>query len=218
MKIDLHVHTREASSCAHCSADEMCRLYKEAGYDMVVLTNHITQCYVGKPFRDRGMYRKELFIEAYELFAEAGEKYGLRTLCGMEYNQPSTGDFLVYGDNSFILDRFPEVFSLSIKEFSQLCSENGALMYQAHPFRDDMRIVNPELLYGIEIINGAKVHDSRNDIAHMWADKFNLHKIAGSDSHQVIQVGTAGVITDMDVRTNEDLLEMLRTDNYKCFG
>lgn len=218
MKIDLHVHTSEASLCGQISGEDTARAYRDAGYDLVVLTNHMTSWYVGKPYRDKGIYSPKLFDEAYEIFAEAGEKCGLRTLKGMEYNVPGTGDFLIYGDSRFITDRFPEIFDINVRTLGELCRENGALLYQAHPFRDDIRIVDPQLLFGIEVINGAKCHDSRNDIATAWAEKYGLHRVAGSDSHQLIQVGTAGVVTGMDIRTNDDLLEMLRTDNYTVFG
>lgn len=34
------------------------------------------------------------------------------------------------------------------------------LFYQAHPFRNSMKITNPELLDGIEVYNGHPGHDS----------------------------------------------------------
>ncbi len=216
MKIELHCHTSEGSRCGKWTAAEVVRDLKQKGYDAVVITNHFTYHYSVTPEKDNTVYTPEKFIRAYETAAEEGEKCGIRVLFGMEFtDRRSTGDFLIYGDNAFIIDRYPKVFELRISDLARLCRENGALMYQAHPFRDGMRIVDPQNLFGIEVLNGAEKHDSRNDIALKWAEKFNLHKIGGSDSHETGQYGTVAAVTDMDIRTNADLVEMLRTDNYR---
>ena len=216
MKIELHCHTSEGSRCGQWSAAEVMKELKSKGYDAVVITNHFPYYYSKTPEPDNTPYSPEKFINAYKIAAKEGEKYGIRVFFGMEFTDRDwTGDFLVYGDNKFITDRYPEVFNLKIPEFAQLCRENGALLYQAHPFRTGTRIVNPNHLFGIEVLNGAVKHDSRNDIAALWADKFKLHRIGGSDSHETGQYGTVAVVTDMDVKTNEDLVEMLRTDNYR---
>ena len=41
MKLDLHVHTSEVSGCGKVPAAEMVRLYHEAGYDAIVITDHL---------------------------------------------------------------------------------------------------------------------------------------------------------------------------------
>ena len=80
MKIDLHVHTSEISLCGHVSARDTVRLYKEAGYDAIVITNH---------FNADGIYhfahqgRDDYFnayYEGYELARQAGQEYGLTVL------------------------------------------------------------------------------------------------------------------------------------------
>jgi predicted metal-dependent phosphoesterase TrpH len=88
------------------------------------------------------------------------------------------------------------------------------LLYQAHPFRKDMTIIKPELLFGIEVQNTHPRHDSRNDIAMAWAEKYGLHKIAGSDCHQVVDVGTSAIVTDENVQTMDDLVRVLRNDQF----
>ena len=42
MKIELHVHSKEISPCGKLSVDEVTTLYKNAGYDVIVLTNHFS--------------------------------------------------------------------------------------------------------------------------------------------------------------------------------
>lgn len=58
------------------------------------------------------------------------------------------------------------------------------MIYQAHPFRFGMKITNVKYLDGIEVCNRNIEHDSHNDIAALWAEKFGLKKTAGSDHHQ----------------------------------
>lgn len=41
MKIELHMHTSEVSSCGKVPAAEMVRLYKEMGYDAITVTDHL---------------------------------------------------------------------------------------------------------------------------------------------------------------------------------
>ena len=101
------------------------------------------------------------------------------------------------------------------EEFSAFAKENGILFYQAHPFRNRMSVINPEYLFGIEVQNTHPRHDSRNDIAAMWAEKYNLHKIAGSDCHQIQDVGTSAIYTDYEVRNMDDLVHVLRNDLYE---
>lgn len=40
MKIETHLHTAECDIFAHVKAKEAVRMYKEAGYDCIVVTDH----------------------------------------------------------------------------------------------------------------------------------------------------------------------------------
>ena len=40
MKIEMHVHISEGSSCAKAEAQEIVKAYGEAGYDAIFITNH----------------------------------------------------------------------------------------------------------------------------------------------------------------------------------
>ena len=77
-----------------------------------------------------------------------------------------------------------------------------------------MTVVAPEHLFGIEALNTHPRHDSRNDIASAWADKYGLHKIAGSDCHQLQDVGTSAVFTDFPVKNISDLVYVLKNNLY----
>ena len=49
----------------------------------------------------------------------------------------------------------------------------------------------------------------------MWAKKFNLRGISGSDCHQAPDIGRGGIETDADVKTTADLVRVLRGGNYR---
>ena len=48
----------------------------------------------------------------------------------------------------------------------------------------------------------------------MWAEKFGLRKIAGSDCHELGTVGRAGVEFLSEIRDNNDLVYALMNKNY----
>jgi predicted metal-dependent phosphoesterase TrpH len=102
-------------------------------------------------------------------------------------------------------------FAMSPADFSVFAQEHGILFYQAHPFRNSMKVVDPKLLFGIEVCNTHPRHDSRNDIASAWAEKYGLHKIGGSDCHQVQDVGTSFIRTDHPVKNENDLILKMRS-------
>ncbi len=216
MKIDLHVHTSELSLCGQLPAEEIIKIYKGSGYDGVVITNHFNL--------DTAMHFERHGISDYighyrhgfELARTAGEKYGLKVFFGYEirFNE-NMNDYLVYGMPDSFADGYKDLFAMKARDFSALARENGFLFYQAHPFRNGMTVTNPALLYGIEVHNGHPGHDSRNDIALAWAEKYGLHRISGSDCHFAAGAATAGIITRSDVNTTEELVEALRNDDYE---
>ena len=216
MKIDLHVHTAEVSGCANVPGEEVVRLYAEAGYDAIVITNHFVS-YNKRRFEAEGKDFFESFVEGIRICQEAGKKYGIKVFYGYELRfDRNENDYLVYGmdlETAKDCDRF---FVMGPREFSHFARENGILFYQAHPFRNNMTVTDPRYLFGIEVRNGNPRHDSRNDIAAAWANRFHhLKRIAGSDFHQREDLGINGIITDRNVETMEDLLEVLKSGDYR---
>ena len=189
--------------------------YAEAGYDAVVITNHFAK-YNSDRFAAAGFDFFTKYQEGLLLAKEAGKRHGLKIFGGYELRfNGSDNDYLVYGMPDDIACRCDELFAMNPASFSALAKENGFLFYQAHPFRNGMRITNPACLFGIEVRNGNPRHDSRNDIAAMWANRFGLHRIGGSDCHQAEDVGVSGIVTSRQVDSVEDLVEVLKADAYR---
>ena len=156
------------------------------------------------------------YHESYLLAKEAGDKAGLLVLNGYEIRfDEADNDYLVYGMSDKTAADYKKLFAMHPRDFSKLSYEQDFLFYQAHPFRNNMKITAPELLFGIEIKNGNPRHDSRNDIAELWAKKYAMRMIAGSDCHRQEDVGATGIITDRTVKDIDSLVCVLKSNDYR---
>ena len=114
----------------------------------------------------------------------------------------------------------PDLHKMSLRSFTPLARENGFLVVQAHPFRNGIEIVPPELLDGMETFNGTPSYDGRNAIADAWAKRYGLIRTSGSDFHNPDQYGTGGILTSAAIRTGEELVAVLKSGDYTlhCTG
>lgn len=215
MKIELHVHSTGFSKCGKLDVEEIVALYSAKKYDAIVLTNHFSHAseryYTGMGGKDYHRAYHDMIRRAQD----AGRKHNLLVLGGYELRfDQNCNDYLVYGMTEEFTRDYAPIFENGVAAFSEAAKENGFLLYQAHPFRKDMTIIRPELLFGIEVQNTHPRHDSRNDIALAWAEKYGLHKIAGSDCHIEVDVGSSAIVTNETVRTMDDLVRVLRNDQF----
>jgi len=213
MKIDLHVHTREVSSCGKVPGAEMARLYYEAGYDAIVITDHLKAGYMSEMPLDE---RVEWYLSGYRAAKKAGDRLGLTVLLGAEVRfYGGDEDFLLFGvqpeDIGWIMEKLDG--DIRLKEFHQILADKGGyVLVQAHPFRDGLRRGELEDLDGIEVYNGHPDHNSRNHLAMeralLGGDSFI--KTSGSDAHRLHHVARGGMITDCDIHTEAGLVRWLR--------
>ena len=218
MLIDLHVHTKEVSRCSEIPAREVVKTYKEqTAYDAIVITEHINACLFGEEmFGEKWQETITRYMSGYKTAKEEGDKLGLKVFFGCELALTTVGDndFLLYGVTEQFLRDNVNINRRPLKEVSQLCRDNGILLYKAHPFRNGMVMVDPSLLFGIETANGHPGHNSRNDFANLWADMYGLSKIGGSDFHHPGQHGRSGIITRTTVNDEKELVEVLKSGDY----
>ena len=74
-----------------------------------------------------------------------------------------------------------------------------------------MTVIKPGIVEGIEIFNAHPGHDSRNDIARMWAEKYGYKiRTSGSDFHEISHGARGGIVTEFEIKDNVDLLKALR--------
>lgn len=210
-KYEVHLHTQETSSCAKVSAKEIPHLYKEAGYDAIVVTDHYSPSFF-EPRRAIDWERcVKQYLEGYYIAANEGMKLDMPVLLGMEITfEESYNDYLVYGFDERFLYNHPRLYKKSLKEFRKMADKYGLFVAQAHPFRPYMKEVKSKFLDGMEVYNGNPRHDSRNEMAQAYAQKHKLRPLSGSDFHQLEDLGRGGIVLDEFVTSSEELAEYLK--------
>lgn len=216
MIIELHAHTKENSACGHVGIVDLIEKYRAKGYDAVVITDHLNDWTVGIKDADKdwdGFVDK--FYSPVREGREYAEKYGMRIFFGCEMRfENDENDYLVYGITPELLKANPDIRKTNIEKFHELAQKNGFLVFQAHPFRDNMKITPVKHLDGIEVNNGNPRQSSRNDFARLWADTFGLRMISGSDFHEDGDEGVGGIITARDIKDEKELCELLLSGEY----
>jgi len=213
-RYEMHLHTSNVSSCGKVCASEAVRLYADAGYTGIVITDHYYEGYfnglTGLNWEDK----LGRFLEGYESAVATGKKLGLVVLLGLELRfEENSNDYLVYGVTQDFLLAYPELFRLGLAAFRNLTKDQGIMIYQAHPFRMGMKRAAPTELDGVEVFNGNLRHNSRNHSAVRFAQKHALQAISGSDFHQVGDQGRGGIVLPQKITTTQELVEFLKTSN-----
>lgn len=215
---EMHLHTSEVSSCGRVSGADSGKFYKEKGYSGIVVTDHMVPWAFDKLGEVSWDKKVDRFMSGYRL-VKAAEDESFDVILGMElrFVNESENDYLIYGFTEEWLRANPEPYYLSIKEFKKIADENNFYIYQAHPFRDHMNIVNPKYLHGIEVHNGHHGHDSRNSIAEAWAELHSLNQSSGSDYHYLEHLARGGMLFHERIRTPQDLYRQLGSGRYGLF-
>ena len=216
---EMHLHTKDTSNCANVKASVAVEEYIKAGYDGIVVTDHLSPSTYMKYGRELLPWKKKVdfFLRGYKAAKKAANGR-IPVLLGMELRYRTSegdNDYLVYGITEDFLYNTPELLNLNSKKFYELTQKNGFLVFQAHPFRVGMKVTNPKFLDGIEIFNGNPRHNSSNDIAEMWAKKYGLMVTSGSDYHEIEDLGTGGIYFNKDIKDNKTLVEELLKKDYE---
>jgi hypothetical protein len=217
MKFELHTHTKENDIVVTKNAPEIVKMYHDKGYRGMVITNHLFDLSFEwyKDVLQNAPHKKivDYYLTGYRNAKKAGDALNMVILLGLELRFDNTvNDYLVYGVDEDFLYNSPLLNTLTLDEFLKIKPEN-ALVYQAHPFRDNMTITNPEKLFGIEVYNGGTAV-LRNNMANMWADLYGLKKISGSDYHTPKHLARGGVDFYNRVETVGELVTELKNERY----
>ena len=215
-KTELHLHSHEVSACCDYPTEKSAERYLAAGYHTIVITDHLTPATV----RRDGSWEDTVTWHAsgFEAFRRilAGR---INVLYGFELRFDGyANDYLVYGLDSAFLRGARDLPFLSRRAAVELIHESGGMIFAAHPFRDNMTVLDPAGLDGIEVFNAHNHHDSRNELAYAFARRHSLPGIAGSDFHHEWNHPSAGIMSPEPITTNEELLAVLRSGAYRTFG
>lgn len=218
-KYELHAHTSECDRDAALSAHELVHLYKDAGYDGMVITDHYIERFYTLWFPEevQGLTHEQQvtrWLKGFHAAREEGRKIGFTVLPGAEVRFDGyPNDYLIYG--------LQEDFFYTVPRLNELRDVTGLLallppdvcVVQAHPFRDGMTVTNPKGLFGLEVYNGGTEH-FRNEIARQFADHYELAMTSGSDVHGMDRLAKGGIVTAKKINTSEDLIAVLRNGEY----
>ncbi len=219
-KYELHAHTSECDKASIVSGVEAVRLYKQAGYDGIVITNHMFAFFYewyADELKDADRRKIiERWLRGYENAKTEGDKCDFTVMCGVEvrFDGSNFNDYLVYGLTPDDMLNLPLLNRLSgLEELVSVLPET-ALVVQAHPFRNNMTVTSPELLFGIEVYNGL-TENARNRMAEIFADQYGKAFTSGTDLHNPIHMSRCGgIVTDKKIKTPADLVSVLKTGAY----
>ena len=219
-RYETHLHTSPVSRCASVSPEETVAFYQALGYDGVFLTNHFLDGNIGID-RDRPYEEKIAFyFSDFDKAAAAGKALGLKVFPGVELSYGGT-DFLIYGlDRQWYLDH-PEIMDMTKRQELALMQDAGALVVQAHPFRekdyiDHIRLY-PRSVEAVEVINATNT-DEENAMARLYAAHYGLRMVAGSDNHKAGgQKKLAGIRTEAPLTCVEDYMAAVRAGETEIF-
>ena len=217
---ETHFHTHPVSKCAGSSVREMLEFYKSLGYAGVFITNHFID---GNINIDKSLpYEEQLefyFSDYYEAL-KLSKEIGIKVFLGIEISYRGT-DFLIYGlDKEWFLAH-PEIMDMKKSDELAFLIENGALVIQAHPYREDRHINHirlfPRCVHGVEVINASRP-DFENAMADAYADAYQLLKIAGSDNHAGNNAKRlAGIETSSPLLDEKDFISRVKSGDIKLF-
>lgn len=217
-KFELHAHTSDCDKMAEVSGAELVRAYFEVGYSGMVITDHYASFFLNW-FSDEFDISNhkaviDRYLKGYFSARNEGEKIGFTVLCGAEVRlDGDPNDYLVYGLEEKDLYSLPLLNALPDVETLSSILPKSAIIVQAHPFRNNMRVCSPEFFFGIEAHNGG-TEPFRNEMAREYAKHYKKALTSGSDTHSMDAVGLGGIMTDEKIESSSQLVNLLHRGKY----
>ncbi len=209
-KTELHAHTKPASSCSDIEPKHLAEIYKENGYDSVVVTNHLLY-----HTEDDAKGIVERYLEDYYKCCEAGKELGINVILGAELRfTENINDYLIYGICPDDLCDIYNMLPYGIDSFYREYKNDKNVIIQAHPFRDRMERAKAESLDGIEVFNMHPNHNSRIGFAAKYAREHNMIATCGSDFHHYGQECQCGILTQKPLESSYDVADVLKKREY----
>lgn len=219
-RYETHCHTKPVSRCGQATVRETLEFYKAQGYDGVFITNHFLDGNIGIDWDTPVKEKLDFYFSDYEEGVRIADEIGIKVFLGVEMSYGGT-DFLVFG-----LDKkwwYDHIDILEVRKSRQLpyFMEEGALVVQAHPFReagyiDHIRLF-PRGVEGVEVLNADRT-DFENRMANIYAEEYGHLKTAGSDNHWASGAKRlAGLECEEAVEDVADFIKKLREGKMKIF-
>lgn len=217
---ETHLHTLPVSRCALWSVREAVEYYKNAGYAGIFITNHFIDGNINFPKTASYEEKINFYFSDAEEGIRIGKEIGLPVFTGVEISNWGT-DFLIYGLDKAWYIAHPEIYDMNKKEVLAMMKDAGALIIQAHPFReagyiDHIRLY-PRSVHGVEIDNANRTA-FENEMARQYALNYGLLPFAGSDNHgEVEQVEFAGMQCKTPITDEQDFIRKVLSGEMTPF-
>ncbi len=217
--IDTHCHTSETSTCGKTPGAEVVKLYRSLGYSGVMITDHLNK-FTFESLRERRpnpswQEHIDCFLKGYNEALKESKKYDdFKVYLGCELRfVENDNDYLVFGLTQEKLRKMDGVIEMRQEYGLEYVRSLGCVIIQAHPFRFDATIIEPGYYNGVEVYNGHKNHQSHNDIALIWAKKYNYIMTSGTDFHGEHDP-TSGIYVDKLPENSEQLRDIILSGDY----
>jgi histidinol phosphatase-like PHP family hydrolase len=183
---ETHLHTSPTSACARVGVRETLEFYKAAGFAGVCMTEHFLDGNIAYALRELPYEERiHAYFSAYQEGRVIGEELGLSVFLGIEMSHGGT-DFLVYGIDEAWCLAHPDMDKMRKSELLSLLLSDGALIIQAHPFREASYIdhirLYPRHVHGVEVFNACRT-EFENAQAAQYCQSYELIPFAGTDNH-----------------------------------
>ncbi len=220
-RYETHMHTSPVSACAKASVEETLIAYRDMGYDGVFITEHFLDGNISRDVRHLPYPEMlEYYYSAYHEAKRLAPEIGIKVFFGVELSYAGT-DFLVYGLDIDWYRAHLEVVKMNKKEELTLMREAGALIIQAHPFREASYIdhirLYPRQVEGVEVVNACRT-DGENAMAALYCEHYGLLPFAGTDNHTAGNRTTfAGLECEEPINSEADFVRAFREGKMKIF-
>lgn len=220
-RYETHLHTAPVSKCATADVRKTVEFYKELGYAGIFVTNHFLDGNINIPSDTPYEQKIEFYFADYEAAKKLGDQVGLQVFPGVELSYKGT-DFLIYGLSKQWYLEHPQIMGMKKSEELMLMQEAGALVIQAHPYReagyiDHIRLF-PRHVHGVEVINGSNM-GLVNDMAEHYARCYELIPFAGSDNHSAYRKPMlAGVEFETPLADEQDFINRILGREHRLFS
>ncbi len=219
-KTETHMHTSEVSSCSLLSAKEMVQRYHEAGFHTLFISDHFTESYFNKLGEMPWEEKTAKFLSGYYEAKKHGDEIGMNVLLSAEFafkGLPNHYHYLAYGITKEFLDTYPNLPVMTLPEFYEIAKKHNIVVIQSHPFRDRTSVATPQHVDGLEVCNSNPRHTPNDDLAEQTAKVHGLYRTAGSDSHRIEDVAGCGMLSENEIKTVEDFIELLKSGKAEMY-
>ena len=218
--IEIHAHTDESSNCGQMPAAQAVDLYHSLGYSAIMFTDHLHTYSFKKLLKEKPDAswddKIDHLLEGYKNALRQAEKYdGFKVYLGCELRFiENDNDYLIFGLSEDKLRKMKDIIEYETEEGLPIVKNLGCTVIQAHPFRKNMELVDPELLDAIEVFNLHPNHNSRVAVAEKYAEDNGKIKTMGTDYHHLNHDNICATRAPYLPENEKELIKLLKSEDY----